>query len=131
MAGRTVLARQARPPQTAIEAVREGRPIEDPCLEASSRLADAVTAERGHVGRTAVEDAGGAEPGYFTVTSSLAMERSPEGGLIVTFGDDGRGWTFTAGQHTDLTRALTPPCRADPLRAGWRRAPAGVGRRAS
>jgi uncharacterized peroxidase-related enzyme len=50
MAGHTNLSKMAKVPASEIEAIREGRPLADPKLEALRRFAAQVTANRGVVG---------------------------------------------------------------------------------
>lgn len=54
-AGHTFLSRQAGVPEQAITAVREGRPIDDPKLEALRRFAEQVVETRGKAGDDAVD----------------------------------------------------------------------------
>jgi AhpD family alkylhydroperoxidase len=53
--GHTYLARSAKAPEEAIQAVRTGQPIPDAKLEALRHFAQAVVRQRGHVGDPAVE----------------------------------------------------------------------------
>lgn len=55
MAGHTVLARGAKAPEDAVQAIRNGTPIADARLEALRTFVQAMVVERGHVGDAAVE----------------------------------------------------------------------------
>jgi len=75
--GHTYLARAAKAPEAAIEAVRDGRVVPDDRLQALRAFAQAVVRERGHVGDAAVEAffaAGFTRENVFEVVTIIATK---------------------------------------------------------